>query len=357
MMKKLELTGSPTEIGYEHGSKGKKEVLHSLETYEKLFYGFKKLKWDQVKVLALEHMKAIERYDVTLIEEMEGVARGAGVDFEDILALNARSEIALTSSGNKFSDGCTTVAITEPLSADTIIGQNWDWTPSQKSGLLVLNIKSKENPEITMVTEGGIIGKIGYNSAGIGLCFNALLTDVISKEVPLHLGLRGVLKSYTQGEAISKVANGKIAASASLMIGYDDGNGNGMTVNPEVSPHGMDYVGGDNSWLAHTNHVCSPILLEQLREMNDLKHEDSILRQKRIHQLIKRSVNRGEKITEDTFKLWFQDTFNKPSSINQYSNLRAPEHRRMETLFSIIINLSKREAMLRIGLDGEYEKI
>ena len=106
---------------------------------------------------------------------MEGVAVGAGVDFEDILTLNARSEIALT--GRKdiaFADGCTAIAVTPPASQDTIIGQNWDGKGSQIDSLLLLNIEQSDKPNITMVTEGGIIGKVGFNSAGVAVCLNAL---------------------------------------------------------------------------------------------------------------------------------------------------------------------------------------
>lgn len=142
MMKRLELKGTPREIGEMHGREGAKEVQISLETYEKLFYGYHKITWKEARERALVHLKAIEAYDPQLVEEMEGVALGAGVDFEDILTLNARSEIALT--GRKdipYTDGCTAIAVTPPTSKDTIIGQNWDWMGSQINSLLLLNIR------------------------------------------------------------------------------------------------------------------------------------------------------------------------------------------------------------------------
>ena len=46
------------------------------------------------------------------------------------------------------------------------------------------------------------------------------------------------------------------------------------------------------------------------------------------------------------------DLMNKkgyPNSINHFENKRAPEHRRMETVFSVIMNLSKRSMELCIG--------
>src|SRR5699024_5407831 len=321
MIKKLKLQGSAKEIGYEHGFQGKKEVLQSLKTYEKLFHGYQHIDWSEARERALVHLNAIEKYDISMLEEMEGIAKGAGVDFEDILALNARSEIALAGyKGTSFSDGCTAMAITNPISTETIIGQNWDWKPTQIKSLLLLDMQNNDHPDITMVTEGGIIGKIGFNSAGVGICFNALITDKKSDEVPIHLGLRAVLNSNSLTEAVSKIKGGQMASAASFLIGYDEGDGNGMAVNAEVSPFGMDYVGENPGKLVHTNHICSSLIKQNLKDMNEFRYDDSMLRKKRAEQLINTTIAKQEVIREQSFKEWLSDEFNAPNSINHFEN-------------------------------------
>ena len=354
------LQGSAKEIGRKHGQQGKQQVLHSLETYEKLFYGYQQINWKEARERALAHVKAIEKYDIELLEEMQGVAEGAGVDFEDILALNARSEIALGSYGGQgFSDGCTAIATFQPVSRDVIIGQNWDWKAEQKKSLLLLEIHQKDKPVVTMVTEGGLIGKIGFNSNGVGLCFNALLTDKKSNEVPIHLGLRSVLNSYTLPEAISKIKDGQIAATASFVIGKADDDGSGMAVNAEVSPFGMDIVSGSDGSLVHTNHIKSAFLKENLKDRNEFIYDGSMMRYMRAKQLISIAINNKESITEETYKEWLSDKYNAPEAINHFSNEKTPEHRRMETVFSIVMNLSKRKTYLCVGMpsEGEYIEI
>lgn len=359
MIEKRILQGSPFEIGKQHGRVGKKQVLHSLETYERLFYEYQQMTWQEAKESAQSHIKAIEHYDERLIFEMEGVAKGAGVTFEDILALNARTEIALGSYDGKraFSDGCTVIGTHSPVSSDVIIGQNWDWKGSQTNSLLLLEIHQENTPVITMITEGGMIGKIGFNSAGLGLCFNALLTDKKSDEVPIHLALRGVLNSYTLSEAISRVKDGQTAASASFLIGKADENGEGMVLNVEVSPFGIDVVGGDEGYVVHTNHIISSELKKFLLDTNEYRVDNSIIRYKRAQQLIRTALLNGVVIDTDTYKTWFSDTFNKPSSINLYANPAAKEHRQMETVFSIIMNLSKRKTLLAIGKPANREYV
>lgn len=360
LIKKLVLKGSPKEIGLKHGSEGKEQIMHSLETYEKLFYGYQKKSWKEARELALNHLEAIEKYDPTLIEEMEGVAQGSGLDFEDILALNARSEIALAGlKSTAFSDGCTSIALARPAISETIIGQNWDWKKSQQKSLLLLEIQQESKPNITMFTEGGMIGKIGMNSAGIGICFNALLTDKKTNEVPIHLGLRSVLNSASLPEAVSRVKEKQMACAANFLIGSDDGHGNGMAVNIEVSPFGSDMVGEADGQIVHTNHILSDKLLHHLNDMNDFKFDDSMLRKKRAEQLIHSMKVNNAPISEESFQEWFADEFNAPNAINHHENLLAPEHRRMETVFSIVMNLSKRKIMFCLGKpsEGHYEEI
>ncbi len=350
MIKTLHLQGSPKEIGHLHGKHGKEQVMKSLETYEKLFHGYQNINWQEAKNRALFHLDSIEAHDVQLVEEMEGIAEGANVDFEDILALNARSEIALGAYGGKgFSDGCTAIATFSPVSKDTIIGQNWDWKESQIDSLLLLKIKQEVKPNITMVTEGGIIGKIGHNNAGLGVCFNALLTDQKSNEIPIHLALRSVLNSYTLSEAISKLKDGQTAASASLVIGKADESKAGLAVNVEVSPFGIDLVGGENGSLVHTNHIISPIIKKRLTDMNEFIFDGSMMRYKRAEQLINIAKAEQVPIDETTYMNWLCDTFNEPESINHGKNDLTPEHRQMVTVFSIVMNLSQRKTFFCIG--------
>lgn len=353
MIKKIHLQGSAKEIGYKHGSEGREQVQQSLATYEKLFHGYQHIDWAEARERSLVHLDAIKEYDPSMLEEMEGIAEGAGVDFEDILALNARSEIALTGfEGTSFSDGCTAIAITRPSTNQTLLGQNWDWKGAQKDSLLLLQIESEGRPDITMITEGGIIGKIGFNSAGVGVCFNALHTDKKSKAVPIHLGLRAVLNSHSLTEAISKIKHGQMACAASFLMAYDDSK-SGLAVNMEVSPFEADFVGENNQALVHTNHILSPLLKQNLTDMNEFKYDDSMLRKFRAEQLINMSLQSGEKIDEKTFESWLKDTYNAPNSINHFSNPKAPEHRQMETVFSIVMNLSEGTASYRLGHDVE----
>ncbi|MBO8171913.1 MAG: hypothetical protein H0Z33_08480 [Bacillaceae bacterium] len=356
MIKRLKLTGSYREIGRVHGQSGKQEILQSLKTYEDMFFHFSKIDWKKAREQALIHVDAIENYDPDMLEEMQGIAEGAGVDFEDILVLNARSEIALANyetSGVNYTDGCTAIGVAPPISDDTIIGQNWDWKASQSQSLLFLEIEQKGKPAVKMVTEGGIIGKIGFNTAGVGVCLNALLTNKKTDQVPIHLGLRGVLNAESFEEAVTRIDGGQMASTANFLVAGDHTREENRVANIEVSPFGIDVMSATDGWITHTNHVCSLEIIKHVEDRNEYKFEDSMVRNKRATQLVSEIVGKQEKIDEDHFKTWFSDTYNYPNSISHYENKKAPEYRRMETIFSIIMNLTKQKMLLCVGKPSE----
>ncbi|MFJ5772148.1 C45 family autoproteolytic acyltransferase/hydolase [Psychrobacillus sp. NPDC093180] len=334
-MKTIELHGTSFNIGLEHGVQGKKEVHRSLETYEELFKGYASLSWQEAKEKALLHLDAIEAYRPNYLEEMEGIARGAGVEFEDILTLNTRSEIALTNSP----DGCTSLAITEPRSSKTWLAQNWDWKGEQTDSLLFLKIKQGNKPNIEMVTEGGIIGKIGCNDAGVGVCLNALMTRTCEPKVPIHLGLRAILDSFTFDEALSAVSHNQMASPAHFLIASREKK----IVSVEVSPIYTAQIKPENGVLIHTNHICAPAMQKVVA---DKPLDDSYHRLKAIDRLI--TSLSGDVWASDIFSL-LADHDNYPDSICRHENPTKLSHEKMETVFSIVMDLTGNKLSVKLG--------
>ena len=89
----------------------------------------------------------------------------------------------------------------------------------QKQNLVILTVHQPSLPTIKMITEAGIIGKIGMNSAGVGVCFNAIRAKgLTSTRMPVHLGLRTVLESTSAAEAIGKLEEVGMASAAHMLI-------------------------------------------------------------------------------------------------------------------------------------------
>lgn len=65
-------------------------------------------------------------------------------------------------------------------------------SPEINPGVILLEIDQTPRPNILMATEAGIVGKIGLNSEGLGVCLNLLGPEHNTmRGVPIHIILRG----------------------------------------------------------------------------------------------------------------------------------------------------------------------
>lgn len=114
-------SGSPSQVGFQHGSTANVHIARSIKFYQALFQTKAKMDWETVKSFAIKYQPYLETTCPAYVTEMRGVAEGAGVTYEDILALNVRTEIAF----GAFNDGCT--AISWKAGEKSYLAQNWDW--------------------------------------------------------------------------------------------------------------------------------------------------------------------------------------------------------------------------------------
>jgi len=272
---------SAFERGVQHGLAARAQIAVSIHTYRRLFRDFVRVEWSEATALGEQYSSAITAFDPELFEEIRGVAAGSGFEVAEILALNARSEIGL---GARMVDACTAFAAFDRATEDsaTILCQNWDWRASQRDAFLVLKIRRPGKPEITMLTEAGIIGKIGFNSCGLGVCLNAIVTDELEpRGTPLHIVLRGILESRNLGEAIETVAGSSIASAANFLVAQ---HGVGA-VDIEAVPSAMDILLPEDDVLAHTNHLQG-IRVAAVRDLAAHVLPDSYPRLARVRKLL-----------------------------------------------------------------------
>lgn len=340
-MKILELYGSAFEIGEQHGKGAKEEIEFSIQSYKKLFELETKITWAKAKKLALNHLKSIKELDNELIEEIRGISEGAGVDFLDILVLNTRSEIALVTN---YHDGCTSLSLLPPKSDNVYLAQNWDWRPSQSNSLILLKINQRNKPNIVMVTEAGIIGKIGMNDNGLGVCLNAIRAKTSSNGIPVHVALRSILNSNNIENAKNLMLNNQFGSSANYLMAQ--GNLYKYFYNLESSPNVNRILKQDSNYITHTNHFCNNIIRKEIDEENLMEKEDSYVRKERIDTLIK---NEEEMIDLNTVKTFLSDHYNGSQTICKHRNPNINVYLDTTTVFSVFMNLTDNKIVVMEG--------
>jgi isopenicillin-N N-acyltransferase-like protein len=203
-----------------------------------------------------------------MVEEMDGIARGAGLKLDEIVLINARTDILAIVEHEillEHAPGCTALALFGEVGGKPALalGQNWDWDPLMARSPVVLRLEPDDAPPLVTLTEAGMLAKIGFNQHRLGVCLNFLshLSDGQKEHfgVPIHCLLRAVLECQSINQAVEVVESSPRCASANFLVAQHDAGGP-AALDLEITPNDVVTLGPEGSSLVHTNHFISPSL-------------------------------------------------------------------------------------------------
>ena len=204
---------------------------------------------------------------------------------------------------------------------------------------MVAKITQTGKPTIHMMTEAGIIGKIGLNSSGVGVTLNAInAKGVAFDKLPCHLALRTALESSSLQEAQSKLSKAGVASACHITVA-DTKTG---SIGFENTAFDMAELKMQNGINTHSNHLTVPHSGVDDKGML----VDSPFRLDRVRELLK--LNESEPKLEALREI-LKDEKNAPAAINRTGT----EKSKIETLFSIVMDLSEGFAMVKMGRPTE----
>ncbi|KAL2208521.1 isopenicillin-N N-acyltransferase [Sarocladium strictum] len=341
MILRIRGTADPFETGFRHGTQAKAQIASSLCFYTNLFLSKASLDWPAVLQASQKFLPVLQRQCPHLPAEMEGIAQGAGVHLYDILALNVRTEIAM----GLFSDGCSSLFCQAP----GVLAQNWDWEVAQRENLVVLEVPETEGrPALAIVTEAGIVGKIGLNGKSVGVCLNAIRARGVDFErLPVHIALRLVLEENSYQDAVKRVKEVGVAASSHILIASPD-----EALGIECSHADMQFLPPVNGVYTHANHWLVKHTTSTGQVMSEAVFvPDSPLRQARLDELLAaNSVSEVTEVAMGDVEDILKDEVNYPGSICRDAG---EDGKGLTTLFSIIMDLRSKIARVKIGRTTE----
>src|SRR6266513_5105490 len=254
---RIELSGSHRDIGRQHGEAARTQIRDSIAYYRDSFKKITGLEWSEIKHNAGRWLAPIDAYFPGIVDEVRGIAEGAGVAFEEVLALNARGEL---STHNPFAEeaeeGCSSYALIPPASGDGHVycGQNWDWRCETAGTVILLRIAQPGKPTIVMQTEAGQVGRHGANSAGIALNANGLGTRWGKGiGVPQPIIRRRILEAPEMQTALRAVFDSRQSLSTNLLVTHRDG----FAIDLETTPDRHGWMYPTAGLLVHTNHFIA----------------------------------------------------------------------------------------------------
>lgn len=339
MYKELFLSGTPFERGVAYGAACRQEIRHSIQSYSRLFEERRGLGWQQARTVALSYVDAIRSADEAFLAEMEGIAAGAELDFEDILTINCRSEMLYSPLAPQE---CTAFSLLPPATAGgaVLAGQNWDYTRSQRDAVVILHVDGCDGkPDILLFTEAGMIGGKGMNSAGLSLTLNALTTRKNAHGLPLHVRMRRILEQHTLEEGYSAAAAGGQPSPANLILTHRDG----LSLNLEIDCDGVDVLQPQNGVIVHTNHYIGP----KFSVRPHASSSNTYTRLQRINMLL--GAHTG--LTVADVKAALCDHAGYPYSICKHTDLRVKKDPMQQgaTNYALIMNMTEGTAHFAWG--------
>lgn len=267
--------GTPRELGRQHGEQAARQIKGFVE----LLCVQQRFSREQLRRRAAQFEQLFDRHCPHLLEEIRGLAEGAGVRFEEALACSIRGEMR-----NAPEEGCTTYVIGRggALRRGIIAGQNSDMGPEIIRLAYVLHLQPQGKPEVLMWTFGGMLGYHGVNSAGVAHFENALGGGPSNHfGIPHYPVERMMLECGRLQDAIELLRNMPLASNANYVLC----DGQGQIADVEATTAGAEILPEQGAgYFAHTNHYLSKRYA--LAENFKRSLPDSFPRQQRIDSFL-----------------------------------------------------------------------
>ncbi len=355
----IEISGEPRERGLLYGERARAQILSSIAFYSDAFEKTSGLAWSRICALAEDWVQAAEAFSPDLVEEARGIAEGAGVDFLEIMVINARGEILYGEDFKKLQGGeCSSYSLTQGAAGDGHVysGQNWDYLCGTIDSLIMLRVLAPGKPAIIMEVEAGQVGRHGANSQGLSVFTNGLggrygyaeigvPQPFIRRRLLEQLDMNGMIKTLYE-------SNPQISTNYVLTARED------FSIDFEVTAgRTLEWLYADEGLIVHGNHHQGRLPFAPHERYRPLAY-DSFYRVPRIEQVLQeaRDVQSSESVRE-VIRRALSDTFSFPNSVAASPDPALPAHQHWQTVLSSIVDHTTGEFYLAAGIptDAPYQ--
>jgi len=250
--------GRHGDLGFQVGRHRVDQVRRMVETYRRLFRDESEelgvADWAEGIRIARRYLPFVEGALPQYIDEMRGLAEGAGVSFDDILVLNTIESI----TADRLHLGCTSLAAGGEACADgsVVVAHNEDWYPEDLEDVFLVHAEPEGEPSFLAVSYGGLLPNIGFNAAGIAQCCDTVYATDVRLGIPRTIVARHVLAATNLDQAAQAALHPQRAAGYNHLLASADGD----IVNLEASATRHESLPASGGLAAHTNHYVSPAM-------------------------------------------------------------------------------------------------
>ena len=345
----ITIEGPPRERGRQYGDAAADRIARSIAVYMDAWISGDVGSRDEVYCRAQRFGTTIEERYPDLLAEIKGIAEGADRDVEEIIALNARTELLFAE--NATDEGCTVaVILPEAAGGHTLIGQNWDWKAECGELPVVLRVRPDEGPAFLTLVEAGILARHGLNEAGIGTCGSFLGCDHPPQAgIPIAMMRSAVLHSATFPEAIGQIVRSPHSFASNHVLAHRDGE----ALDLEMTPERVFPMYAEDGILTHSNHFVAG--LGQVRDTGIALFPDSLYRYRRLRQGLEAQ---SRPLSVESFQAALADHFGHPHSVCRHPDetgrqANADPRADIVTVASVIMDLTESRMWVAPGAPCE----
>jgi isopenicillin-N N-acyltransferase-like protein len=336
----IRAAGSDEDIGYAVGCGAARQIAKAAEMFRADRGEIELRHWE---LQVAPYKAAMEQHMPRCAAELRGLARGAGIPYELLVAMNAGQELASMRAGS----GCSCVAIPPASTSDgsLLLAHNEDAAAGEEDTCYVVHGFPDDGPAYLAFTYAGLLLHQGLNSAGIAQVGNALyFRDIQPTGTPKLPAYREALRA-TAIEGAIRAATAPWRANGQNHLFADK---SGFIVDVEVSATRYALLPALGQPLVHANHALDP----GMRELESGDLLNSRLRQARLEERVRQ---RGSGHTAASLRQLMQDHANYPKSVCKHLDpVVNPEVR---TIASVIIDLTAGRLDIGVGYPCEAEYV
>jgi isopenicillin-N N-acyltransferase-like protein len=198
-----------------------------------------------------DYVAAMTRWTPDLLDELRGIAAGAGVPLEQLFAYNLLDEEWwFAHSHARPAAGCTVIGWWDGSDDGPLLAQTMDIGSVYDGAQAVLQLQPDDAPEALVFTFAGMIGLNGCNAASVGVVVNNLsMLRHASHGLPVAAVIRGILARRSLTDAAAFIRSVPHASGQHYAIGSPEG-----LLSFECSAGGVVQDASTTSRVLHTNH-------------------------------------------------------------------------------------------------------
>jgi len=266
----IEMSGTRHEMGVQYG-RACRELIHDLVAhFDRMLVPEEYL--DEAREIAMGALPYVQEEAPELVEEVEGIAEGADLPFEDVFRLSCSQEMnawqgcmkqkAVNTVVDNAADECTTMAAERDGSS--LVAWNMDWWIKWQPYMVLLHGRPDDGPRFLSFAMAGSVGRPGLSET-ISVSANYLPYRAAPEYaaggeqwagagIPYSFTARMLLAQETTADALEMLDRTKRMACLNYTIG--DLGGDICCV--ETMPEHIGVLRPQDGYITHSNSYHVP---------------------------------------------------------------------------------------------------